>query len=111
MSRLRVHRFTTIVLVMVSLLFAQLALAQYVCPVTLDEEAQVAMEMAPGMPCEQMDHSQAVQPALCHHHCTNAAQSFEPVKVPTLSLPAVVQVLVVPLVVDRAQQQAVAFAH
>lgn len=88
---------------MVSLLFAQLALAQYTCPV---EDQPVTLE-AP--PCHDAGR-QPSQPTLCHHHCTNAAQSFEPVKIPAVSLPAIVQVLVVPLRIDAVQREAVAFA-
>jgi hypothetical protein len=88
-----------------SLLFMQLALASYVCPATQPEPVM-------AMPCEDMAPAQpADTPALCHQHCTNAAQSFEPVKLPTLTLPAVVQVLVVPLRIDvAASEQAVVFA-
>ena len=88
---------------MVSLLFAQLALAQYICPVG---EQAVALEPPP---CHD-EGGQQSQPALCHHHCTNAPQSFEPVKVPAATLPAIVQVLVVPLHIDGVQREAVVFA-
>ena len=52
---------------------------------------------AAGEPCSGMDDA---QPVLCHQYGTNASQSFEMVKVPTPSLPAVVQVLFVSAVVD-----------
>jgi hypothetical protein len=75
------------------------------------------MDMVPGMPCAGMDagsdqpaNPPADQPVLCHQHCTNAAQSFEPLKLPTVSLPAVVQVLLVPLHVEPANRQAIALA-
>ena len=110
MNRRTPHRIFTTLLVVVSLLFAQIALAQFVCPVAQASETEtMAMDMAPGVPCD-MDHEQDTQPALCHHHCTNAAQSFEPVKVPVATLPAIVQVLVVPLHIDGALHEAVALA-
>jgi hypothetical protein len=106
MKKTAVSRIVTTVLVVVSLLFAQLALAQFVCPVAQAAETEMTM------PCEGMDHEADSQPpsALCHHHCTNAAQSFEPVKLPTLTLPAVVQVIVMPLVVDVAHERALVAA-
>jgi hypothetical protein len=114
MKRRTPNRLFTTLLVVVSLLFAQIALAQFVCPVAQANESETmamakTMDMAPGVPCD-MDHEQDTQPALCHHHCTNAAQSFEPVKVPVVSLPAIVQVLVVPLHVDGAIHDAAALA-
>ena len=97
------RRLATIVFVTVSLLFAQLALAQYICPVA---DETVALEPAP---CHDAGQQQS-QPALCHQHCTNAPQSFEPVKLPAVTLPAIVQVLVVPLRIDAVQREAVVFA-
>lgn len=82
-----------------SLLFSQLALATYVCPQQADAAAMAEM-MASGMPCEGMDME---QPALCAEHSAAAAQSFEAVKLPTLSAPVIVQVLVLPMVLDAAE--------
>jgi hypothetical protein len=96
-------------LVMLSLLFSQLALANFVCSMTSQQEPMV-MDMASGEPCEGMD-TDAGQTALCHQHCSNAPQSFEAVKLPTVSLPAVVQVLLVPLSVDGAAQEADTFCE
>ena len=81
---------------MLALLFAQLALASYACPGQA-EAAAMAQMMAAGQPCEGMDQA---QPTLCHQHAAGAAQSFENVKLPAPSLPAIVQVLAVPLVLD-----------
>lgn len=92
-------RLVTAFVVALSLLFSQLALAAYVCPQEADAEAMAAM-MASGMPCEGMD---ADQPALCAEHSAATPQSFEAVKVPTPSAPAIVQVLALPLVLDAAQ--------
>jgi hypothetical protein len=114
MNRARTRRLSTIVLMVCSLLFMQLALAQYVCPAPVlgdrDFEAIAsAMEMAPGQPCSGME-SPSEQPQLCHQHCTDAAQSYEPVKVPTLTLPAVVQLLQIPLRVDDTRRVAALYA-
>jgi hypothetical protein len=97
------RRLATIVFLMVSLVFAQLALAQYICPVA---DQAVALEPPP---CHDEGQQQS-QPALCHQHCTNAPQSFEPVKIPALTLPAIVQVLVVPLRIAGGEREAIAFA-
>jgi hypothetical protein len=90
-------RFATTLWIVVSLLFSQLALANYVCPSS-------ARMMASGEPCEGMD---SAQPVLCHQHGAAASQTFEVVKVVSPSLPAIVQVLVVPLVLDPADAVAV----
>jgi Flp pilus assembly protein CpaB len=94
MLRRRSHRITTTVLVVLSLLFSQLALAGYVCPQQADTRAVAAM-MEAGIPCEGMDPQ---QPVLCHQHAADAGKSFEAVKLPTVSLPAIVQVLELPRV-------------
>src|SRR3954467_1944490 len=106
MCRHRLHRCTTAFFVVLSLLFSQLALANYVCPGQSDTAAMAAM-MAAGEPCEGMDQA---QPTLCHQHGTDTTQSFEAVKVPTASLPAVVQVLEVPLVPDAGEAIALPMA-
>ncbi len=99
MIRRRLHRLTTTFFVAVSLLFAQLALANYVCPGATDAVVMAEMTAA-GVPCDGMDQA---QPTLCHQHSAGVAQSFEAVKVPAPSLPAIVQVLVVPLVLDAVE--------
>ena len=88
------HRFALTLLVMVSVLFSQLALAGYVCP-GLDRAEAMTQAMAEGAPCEGMD---TAQPVLCHQHAADASQSFEKVKAVTPSFPTVVQVLVLPRV-------------
>lgn len=112
MFRRAAHRLTTTLLVVLSLLFSQLALANYVCPQPAQTPA-VGMQMKPGQPCEGMNMraSKAAdqdQPVLCHQHCVSASQSFDPVQIPTPSLPAVVQVLMVPLTLDDAASEPVA---
>src|SRR5690348_2042419 len=79
-----------------SLLVSQLALASYACPAQADTDA-MAQRMAAGQPCEGMD---TAQPALCHQHSAGAAQSFEAVKLPAPSLPALIHVVVLPLLAD-----------
>ena len=96
MLRRRTHRFMTAFAVVISLLFSQLALASYVCPGAGDTTAMAEM-MAAGEPCEGMD---TAQPVLCHQYAANMSVSFEPVKLATPSLPAIVQVLVVPLLLE-----------
>lgn len=95
---------TTAILVVLSLLFSQLALATYVCPSPAPAPGEgVAMRMAPGEPCEGMDAGMQMdegQPALCHQHCVNAPQSADPVSVPAVSLPAVVHVYLVAVRAD-----------
>ena len=90
------RRLLTALLAVLSLLFSQMALASYVCPAESDAAAMAQM-MASGQPCEGMDPA---QPALCHQHGADAAQSFEAIKIPTPSLPMVVQVLVIPPVLE-----------
>ena len=102
MLRSSVRLLTTTLVVVLSLLFSQLALANYVCPGKADAAA-MAEKMAAGEPCEGMDQA---QPVLCHQHSADAAQSFEAVKVPAASLPMVVQVLVLPLVLEAVEAEA-----
>lgn len=102
MLRRSIHRLTTTLFVVLSLLFSQLALANYVCPGQADTAAMAEM-MASGEPCEGMDQA---QPVLCHQHSAGAAQSFEAVKLPAASVPMVVQVLVLPLLPDAVEAEA-----
>lgn len=116
MFKRHVRRLTTTVFVVLSLLFSQLALANYACPKSAQSSPATPMQMASGEPCESMgmapgkvmDQEQVV---LCHQHCANAPQSFDPVQVPALSLPAVVQVLVVPVLLDAGACDSVVSAQ
>jgi hypothetical protein len=125
MIRRRTHRLATVIAVVLSLLFSQLALANYVHPVAaaaasgIDAVAamDMDMEMADGAPCPVMDamshapmRMDKSQPLLCHQQCVNAPQTFEPMKAPVVSLPAVMQVLLVPMALDIATQQQGEFA-
>lgn len=96
MLRRRLHRLTTALFVVLSLLLSQLALARYVCPHQADLEAMAAM-MAAGQPCKGMDPQ---QPTLCHEHSANPAKTFESVKLPVVGLPVLVQLLELPFVPD-----------
>ena len=102
----RLHRCMTAFTVVISLLFSQLALASYVCPGAADAAAMAEM-MAAGEPCEGMD---TAQPVLCHQYAANMPLSFEPVKLATPSLPAILQVLVVPLLLEAQLAIATAVA-
>jgi len=103
MVRHRLHRLTTAFCVVLSLLFSQLALANYVCPQQADPAAMAAM-MEAGMPCDGMDQQ---QPALCHAHSADPGKTFEAVKLPAVSLPAIVQVLALPSVLQAEEARAV----
>lgn len=116
MVRRSAQRLTTTLLVVLSLLFSQLALANYVCPDSPQKPPVPAMQMASGEPCEGMgmDAGKPMdqeQPSLCYQHCASAPQSADPVQVPAVSLPAVVQVLVVPLVLDGVDAESAHFAE
>lgn len=91
MVRRSAQRLTTTFFVVLSLLFSQLALASYVCPVQATP-ASMAEMMAAGVPCDGLDQQ---QPVLCHQHSADPGKTFEAAKLPVLSLPAIVQVLVV----------------
>ena len=103
MLRRRLHRLTTTFFVALSLLFSKLALASYVCPVQSNAEAMAAMAEA-GIPCEGMDPA---QPVLCHQHSADPAKTFEAVKLPVVGLPAIVQVIELPLVLEAEAAHAV----
>ena len=103
MLRRPLHRLAAALFVVMSLLFSQLAMANYVCPAAA-QPADMAGMMATGAPCDGMD---TAQPALCHQQAASAPQSFEAVKVPVPSLPMVIQVLQLPLVMDVAEAVAI----
>lgn len=101
MFRRAAFRLRTTVLVVLALLFAQMALASYVCPTAFSAEP-AAMEMAPGESCEGMVQDEE-RPALCYQHCNGAPQVSDLVKLPVVSLPAIVHVVELPLRVFSAQ--------
>ena len=91
-ARRHLLRCKAVALVVVSLLFSQLASAAYVCPAMTDPSAMAAM-VAAGLPCEGTD---AAQPALCHEHAADPARLFELAHAAAPTLPAVMQVLPIP---------------
>src|SRR4051794_13630851 len=99
MFRNAARRLRITAVVVLSLLFSQLALASYVCPGEEDVAAMAQM-MAAGVPCEGMDPT---LPVPCHQHFADAAQSSESAKLPALTAPAVLQVLLVPLQLEPVQ--------
>jgi hypothetical protein len=103
MLTLRRHRLLTAFLVVMALVFSQLAQAGYVCPQQAGSPAMAGMA-ASGLPCQGMDPA---QPALCHQHCADAAQAFEASTPFTAVLPAIVQVLELPLLLAVAVDCAV----
>lgn len=103
MFRRKSQRLTTTLFVVLSLLFSQLVLAQYVCPQQADVRVMAAM-MEAGQPCEGMDPD---QPVLCHQHSADTAKTFEAVKLPAAAQPAVVQVLELPLLIEALALRAV----
>ena len=98
----RASRCKTAVLVVLSLLFSQTALANYLCPAQVP--APATMEMAPGTPCDGMDDA---RPALCHQHCADPGQAAQPAQGAAPSLPAIVQVRFAPMVVRALDAVAV----
>ncbi len=64
--------------------------------------------MASATPCDGMD---SAAPVLCRQHATDTSQSFEMAKVATPTLPIVVQVLVLPLLLDSAKAVALPFCE
>lgn len=86
-----------VVLVVLSLLFSQLALAAYVCPVQT-QPTDMTERMAAGLPCEP--GADEDQPVLCHQHATGPSGLFELAHATLPSLPAVIHVLLVPATPD-----------
>ena len=103
-SRSAARRSLTSVLLVISVLFSQLALAGYLCP-GMASPAQMT-SMADGAPCDGMDPA---TPVLCHQHATDASQTFEMAKVAAPTLPIVVQVLVIPLLLDPVSAASLPF--
>ena len=81
----------SIVLVVLSLLLSQLALANYLCPAEASPQAMTALT-ASGVPCEEMDQT---RPALCHQRAVDPGQVVQAAQVLSPSLPVLIQVLAV----------------
>ena len=90
----------TTFMVVIALVFAQLAVAAYVC----GQDALAAAQMAAmNEPCEGMDTD---QPNLCQQVASEPPQSFEQVKVAAPTLPAVLTVVVHPVLALLDQRAA-----
>jgi hypothetical protein len=86
MTLARKHRLLTVILSLWALLFAQVALAGYVCPAS-GKAVQVAAMAEAGMPCAEtmskaMDDE---QPGLCHAHCQSSQQASDTYQAPHLA--------------------------
>lgn len=80
----RRSRLITALLLLVSLLFTQLAVAGYVCPSDLEKAAQIAAMAQADMPCaESMAASMdEAQPNLCHAYCQAGHQTADKYELP-----------------------------
>lgn len=110
MTTTRHFRLLTVLFALCALLFAQGALAGYLCPGTA-KAAEVAQMAEAGMPCAE-SMSQAMdeqQPGLCHAHCQTAQQSADNVQIPALAtlaqLGAVLSIAPAPAEPDRRPLQ------
>jgi hypothetical protein len=78
----RRHRLVTVLFALCSLLFMQLAVAGYACPMKANAGEVAAMAEA-GLPCAgDMATTDADQPGLCHAHCQSGQQTADKVQVP-----------------------------
>lgn len=75
------HRLITVLFVLSSLLFAQLALAVYVCP------SSGANVFEASLPCAESMRMAAdeAQPNLCHAHCQASQQKADSYQTPVLA--------------------------
>lgn len=86
MTGLRRHRLLTVLLALWALVFAQLALAGYSCPVTA-RAVEIAQMTEAGMPCVE-SMSQVLddqQSGLCQAHCQGSHQTADTYQVPALA--------------------------
>lgn len=72
------------VLALFSLLYMQVAVAGYVCPVE-SKAAEMAAMVESGVPCAGAMVQDTEQPGMCHAHCQSAEQSVEKIKSPAPS--------------------------
>ena len=90
MSVLRRHHLTTVLLALFSLLFMQLAVAGYSCPVSGSQRENVAAVAPAEMPCAGSMAStlDEAQPSLCHAHCQGGEQASDnqPAQLPVMGL-------------------------
>ena len=85
----RHKRFAIVLFALVNLLFMQLAVAAYVCPVGLSGEARTEMAdmKAAGMPCAgtMAQAPDDAQPGLCAAHCKADQQTSDKPGLPALA--------------------------
>jgi hypothetical protein len=93
MSRRRLHRSLTAFVAVLSLLWAQLALAAHACPMEALGPVQAMMHH-----CDAM--ADASPTPLCHQHCADAAQSPDTLDLPAPAQPALLQVLALPALTE-----------
>ena len=88
MPVLRRHRLTTVLLALFSLLFMQLAVAGYSCPVSGSQGHGVAAMAQADMPCAESMTGPVdeAQPNLCHAHCQGGEQASDnqPAQLPVM---------------------------
>lgn len=77
------RRLITVLFALTSLLFAQLALAGYVCPGSGSKVSGASMPCAESM-TKAMDEEQS---SLCHAHCQAGQQKADTYQVPVLASP------------------------
>ena len=94
------RRLITVLFALTSLLFAQLALAEYVCPGSSFKVLEASMPCAESMTVA-MDEEQS---SLCHAHCQAGQQTADTYQMPVLASPPdhgadylMAQVVVTPL--------------
>lgn len=73
------RRLITVVFALFSLLFMQVAVASYACPVE-GKAVEIAAMAEAGMPCAGDMVQDIDQPGLCHAHCQSAEQSVDKVQ-------------------------------
>ena len=94
------HRSLFAWIALLGILFSQLAVSAYACPLQNPANAPAQMEskddMA-GMPCAEMDMAVNLeQPALCAQHCDQGKQAVGSTPAPDFQ-PALVLLLIVPM--------------
>lgn len=85
-ASLRRTRLTTALIALISLMFMQLAVASYVCPVAGAKAFELSVMAKAGLPCAgsasmNMDNA---QPNICQAHCQSDQQSAHTHHVPPL---------------------------
>ena len=82
MSGLRRHRLIAVLFALFGLLFMQLAVAGYSCPIGARVSEVAAMAEA-GLPCAgEMAAVDTEQPGLCHAHCQSTQQTVDKAQSP-----------------------------